>query len=115
MSEKLSRKEAIREFKERKVARGVFAVRCSASGHVWVDSSPNLNAAENSLWFCLRIGSHINKALQAEWETHGKDAFRYEVLETLSDDVSPLALKDLLKEKRRHCLAESGGRPLTNA
>jgi hypothetical protein len=44
---------------------------------VWVDSSLNLGAAENSLWFSLRIGKHMNQALQAEWETHSKAAFRY--------------------------------------
>ena len=115
MSEKISRKQAIREFKERKVSRGIFAVRCIATGTVWVDSSPNLGAAENSLWFCLRIGSHINKGLQAECDTHGKEAFRFEVLETLDDDVSALALGDLLKERRRHWLAELGARPVTNA
>jgi hypothetical protein len=115
MSEKLSRKEAIREFKERKVPRGIFAVRCAATGHVWVDSSPNLKAAENSLWFALRHGGHINKAVQAEWETHGKEAFQYEVLETLAEDVSPLGVRDLLKEKRRHWLAKCGAQPLTVA
>lgn len=115
MSEKQSRKEAIREFKERKVARGVFAVRCSATGDVWVDSSPNLNTAENSFWFCLRIGSHINKTLLAEFLAHGKEAFRFEVLETFDDDVSQLALGDMLKEKRRHWLAECGAKPLTVA
>jgi len=115
MSEKLSRKEAIREFKERKVARGVFAVRCSATGQVWVDSSPNLKAAENSFWFCLRIGSHINKALQAEFEVHGKEAFQFEILETFDEDVTALALGDLLKEKRRHWLAACGAKPLTVA
>src|SRR6266852_6304555 len=104
MGSNLARKEAIKEYKARKPKRGVFAVRCT-TGQVWVGSTPNLDAAQNSLWFCLRQGLHHSKALQAEWNTHDKDAFQYESLEKLDDDVSPIALNDLLKEKKRHWVA----------
>jgi hypothetical protein len=98
----MNRKEAIQAYKERKIPRGAFAVRCTASGRVWVGSSPNLDAARNGMWFSLRAGSPFNhKSLQAEWNEHGESAFEFEILETLKDDVSPLALSDLLKEKKR--------------
>src|SRR5712692_10597157 len=112
MESRAERKEAIKEYKTRKPARGVFAVRCTATGQIWVDATPNLDAAQNSLWFCLRQGLHHSKALQAEWNTHGKDAFQYEILETLDDDVSPIALNDLLKEKKRHWVAHFGAQAL---
>ncbi len=112
MSAKTSRREAAKEFKARKVPRGVFAVRCAATGKVWVDSSPNLDAWRNSAWFSLRHGSHFNKALQAEWNLHGADAFQFEVLEQLDEDVTALAVKDLLKEKKEHWLARLGAQPL---
>src|SRR5437879_1606835 len=41
-SSSMNKKEAIQEYKARKVARGVFVVRCTATGQAWVDSSPNL-------------------------------------------------------------------------
>ena len=62
MESKAARKEAIQKFKERKTALGVFAVRCTATGRVWVDSSRNLDAAKNGTWFGLRNGSHREKS-----------------------------------------------------
>jgi hypothetical protein len=112
MSANMARKEVIKEYKNRKVPRGVFAVRCTATGQVWVDSSPNLDAARNGLWFFLRHGNHHNKALQAEWNTHGDEAFQYEILEKLDDDLAPIGVSDLLKEKKRHWTAQLGAQTL---
>ena len=109
----MGRKEAIKEYKTRKVARGVFAVRCAATGHVWVDSSGNLDAAQNSVWFFLRHRYHQNKSLQAEWDAHGKEAFSYEVLEKLDEDVSAVGVSDLLREKKLHWVAQLGAQSLS--
>lgn len=108
----MNRKEAIKEFKARKVPRGIYAVRCNATGRVWVTSSPNLSAAKNSLWFTLKNRSGMNRDLQAEWNTHGAEAFEYQVLEQLDDDVAPLALGDLLKERKLHWIAELSAQAL---
>jgi hypothetical protein len=54
MLEKAAKKKAAREFKERKPAPGIFALRCRATDRAWVDSSPNLDAAQNSQFFQLR-------------------------------------------------------------
>jgi hypothetical protein len=112
MNSKTDRKEAVKAFKARKVARGVFAVRCTATGRVWVDSSPNLDASRNGVWFSLRHGGYFNRSLQAEWNAHGADAFQFEVLESLHDDVAPLAVKDLLKEKKREWVQRLGAQPM---
>jgi len=100
-----SRKDAVREYKERSPNRGAFAIRCLPTGRVWVGASPNLDAARNGAWFALRIGQHRDRALQDAWKAHGEDAFEYEVLDTLDDDVAPMAVSDLLKEKMRHWAA----------
>ena len=34
--DKTSRREAIRDYKEKKTRSGVYAVRCAQSGEVWV-------------------------------------------------------------------------------
>jgi hypothetical protein len=107
-----ARKQAIRDFKERKPNRGIFAVRCSATGLVWVGSSPNLGATRNRVWFGLRLGSHHNPSLQKEWNLHGEPAFQYEVLETLNDDVAAMGVSDLLKEKKGQWVARLGAQPL---
>jgi hypothetical protein len=110
MESKAERKAAAQKFKERKVALGVFAVRCTASGKVWVDASRNLGAAKNGTWFGLRSGGHRDKSLQAEWNAHGEDAFVFEILEELDEDAHPLAIMDLLKEKRNGWIARLGAR-----
>ena len=84
MIAKAERKEAARQFKERKPSPGVYALRCSTTGRAWVDSSPNLDAAQNSQFFQLRQRLHRNKELQAEWNAHGEASFRFEVLENPS-------------------------------
>jgi hypothetical protein len=106
------RKAAIRKFKERKPRVGVFAVRCSAAAQTWVGCAWNLDATKNRFWFCLRSGVHPNKSLQCEWNTCGEQAFQYEILEELEDDLSPLAITDLLKEKKHHWIAQLDALPL---
>ena len=112
MPSKESRKDAIRKFKERKSILGTYAVRCTATGHVWVGVSRNLDATKNGCWFTLRGGVHQNKSLQTEWNAYGKDAFEYDVLEALSDDVHPLNVAALLKEKKITWVARLCAEPL---
>jgi hypothetical protein len=101
MIAKAERKEAARQFKERKPSPGIYALRSSATGRTWVDSSPNLHAAENSVFFQLRQGLHRNQELQAEWNAQGEACFRFEVLETLPEDTAALNLRDLLRERKK--------------
>lgn len=97
------RRQAVRDFKERKTAAGVYAVRCGASGEVWVAGSRNIDSQQNSLWFGLRSGGHPNKAMQASWAAHGADAFAFEVLERIAaEDLTPLGLADRVKAREAH-------------
>ncbi|MBG1230844.1 GIY-YIG nuclease family protein [Aestuariivirga litoralis] len=95
------RKAMIAAYKERKSVRGVFAVVCSSTGEVWVGTSRNLAAQQNSLWFGLRLGSSPFKTLQAEWNQQGEREFRFEELDRLSDDFSELLQKDELKKRQQ--------------
>ena len=108
-----TRKDAIKAYKARAPNRGVFAIRCLASGRAWVGAALDLNAAKNRTWFALRQGQHRDRALQAEWNTHGEAAFQYDVLEKLKDDVVPMAVADLLKETLRDWAARLGA-PIVN-
>ncbi len=106
------KRELVREYKERKVRRGVFAVRCAPSGEVWVSASPNLEAQQNGLWFQLKLGgSHANPALKAAWKLHGEAAFSYEILAELSDEErSAYALKADLKALEEEWRAKLGAK-----
>lgn len=108
----VSRKEAIRKFKERKPAVGAYAIRCTATGRTWVGVSRNLDATRNGSWFGLRSGGFIDRELQAEWNRHGESAFEYEILERLEEDLLPLAIPDRLKEQKIRWLARMSALPL---
>jgi hypothetical protein len=107
-----SKKDAIRDYKERKQLQGVFAIRCDVSGEVWVASSPNLDAIQNREWFALRSGLHRNKAMQAAWNAHGDASFRFEIVEEVTDE-NPLLIPSLLKDREKHWRAELGAEPVT--
>jgi hypothetical protein len=96
----IDKKAAIRAYKERKPNRGVYAVRCVPTGQVWVGSSPTLDAARNRLSFALNMGKHDNRELVEAWKAHGEAAFSIEVLEKLDEDILPMSVNDLLKEKK---------------
>jgi hypothetical protein len=112
MQSKVSRKEAIREYKERKPLLGAYAVRCTANGNVWVGVSRNLDATRNGCWFCLRAGLHQERLLQEEWNAQGESVFQYEILDALEQEVNPLNVEDVLKEKRDEWVARLGAQPL---
>jgi len=100
------RKEAIRKYKERKIPRGIFVIRSTATGRCWVDSSPNLESPRNMNWSALRTGAHRNHDLQAEWTAHGEASFEFEIVEMLDEDIVEMAIRDTLKEKRREWAAK---------
>jgi hypothetical protein len=95
------KKEALREYKERKQSPGIFAVRCAATGQVWTGASPNLQTQQNGIWFQLKLGGYPNAALQSAWKQHGETAFAFETLEAIVDD-NPLLIRELLKERQKH-------------
>jgi len=100
-SSKAARRQIADDFKDRKVPRGIFAIRCAATGESWVGSSPNLDAAKNSLWFQLRGGLSRHQSLQQAWKLHGEDAFVLEILERFDDETPQLLLNDLLTARKK--------------
>jgi hypothetical protein len=98
---KASRRQIADEFKARKVPRGVYAIRCAATGEAWVGSSTNLAAVQNSQWFQLRGGLHRCTSLQQAWKHHTEQAFSLEVLEKFDEDISPLLLNEQLATKKK--------------
>lgn len=105
----LSRKEAIREFKERVTPQGIFAIRCLQTPQCWVGASRNLDAQQNGIWFQLNTGSYRHAELQAAWKQFGAEAFTFETLEELPQDVSPIVIADVLKERRSHWAQQLNG------
>jgi hypothetical protein len=101
MLDKAEKREAARQFKERKPAPGIYALRCLPTGRAWVETSPNLAAAQNGQYFQLRQNLHRNRDLQAAWNQHGEQSFAFEILEAIPEDTPTLNLRDLLKQRRQ--------------
>jgi hypothetical protein len=94
------RKEALRAYKERKPAMGAFAVRCAASGEVWVGDSRTVDTHANRLWFSLRLGNFPEVSLQEAWNRYGEAAFSYEVLALLTAEEAAITPQKKLVELR---------------
>ncbi|MCR4522059.1 MULTISPECIES: GIY-YIG nuclease family protein [Bosea] len=106
------RKAATAAYKERKSVAGIFAFHCEVAGLAWVGRAPDLATIENRLRFTLRHGSHRQRLMQAAWNAHGPEAFRFEALERLEDEDISYVLDRVLKERLAHWQAKLGAEAL---
>ena len=60
---------------------GIYLIRNKETGQVLVASSRNVHGAINRIRFELRLGSHSDRALQAQWDRIGPARFDFEVVE----------------------------------
>jgi len=104
-----SRREAVAAYKERKVEAGIYALRCLASGQLWIGKAPDLSTIRNRLWFTLRLGGNPHRSLQEAWTLHGADAFTFEVVECVKEEDLRFGRERALKKRLDHWLAEWGG------
>ena len=92
-----SRRELNREYTERVKPAGVYQVKNLANGKVLLGSSLNLEGPLNRHKFMLKIGSHLNKDLQKDWDELGAVKFVFEILEQVQVKDDPnFNLKDEL-------------------
>ncbi|MGY4156463.1 hypothetical protein ACVINW_002305 [Bradyrhizobium sp. USDA 4461] len=96
------RKQVIADYKKRASMAGVFAIRCRATGEVWVGQTLDLQKIHNRIWFTLRIGGHRNAELQRAWAAHGADNLTLDTLERIEDEELGYVRDTLLKERVRH-------------
>lgn len=76
---------------------GVFQIRNTANGKVFVDSSTNIPGKINRHTFSLSAGLHRSKELQKDWIEIGAAAFEFETLEPVEprDDANYNYVADL--------------------
>lgn len=96
---KMNRKEELKQlYKETKVDAGIFQIKNTKNQKIFIASTRNLKTI-NGQQFMLKMGSHINKSLQADWNEFGEDAFTIEVLEILKEkEDGYFDAKDALKK-----------------
>lgn len=101
MVDKSRRKELLQQYSERPPQDGVFALRNSTTGEVWIGVSRNLDTQHNGLWARLSNGVLINKDVQASWKAHGEAAFSYEIVERFTES-DPHVIERLRIERANH-------------
>jgi len=84
-----SRKEIHQAYKERVKPAGVFMIKNIANGKVLLGSSLNLEGPLNKHKFTLKIGGHLIRALQKDWDEFGPDNFVFEILEEVKVQDNP--------------------------
>jgi hypothetical protein len=82
----VDRKAAVAAYKERKTPWGIYAVRCNATGQVWIGRGLDLDKIENRLRFTLRLGGVRPASLQDAWNRHGEKCFAIETLERMEEE-----------------------------
>lgn len=85
----MDRKALIREYKASRRPMGVFQVRNTLTGKVYLGATADLPAMLNRQRAQLQMGAHPNRLLQADWRGHGAAAFAFEVLDTLTPADQP--------------------------
>ncbi|MBB3953697.1 GIY-YIG nuclease family protein [Novosphingobium sediminicola] len=104
-----SRRNAVAAYKDRKVEAGIYALRCAASGQLWIGKAPDLSTIKNRLWFTLRQGGNPHRSLQEAWTLHGAEAFTFEVVECMKEEDLRFGRDRALKGRLDHWLAIWGG------
>ena len=80
-----ARRVAARQARDAFPPMGIYAIRDRASGHQLLGASRNVHASLNRARFELRMGSHADRVLQAEWHRSGADGLAFEVLELVKE------------------------------
>jgi hypothetical protein len=101
-----ARKAAIAAYKERKSSAGVYAVRCTACGTVWVGQWLDVETIQTRIWFTLRQGTFPNLTLQDAWRSNGEAQISFEVLERIEEEATPYLLAAKLKDRADHWRAK---------
>jgi hypothetical protein len=116
-----TKKELIREYKDRRKTSGIYRIRNTASGRAYFGSSLDLDGVWNSHRFRLESGLHPSETLQRDWKELGPAGFVFEILETVKDadlDIprveEELALLEGIWIERLNASGETGYNTDTN-
>ncbi|MDH6169102.1 hypothetical protein M2282_004266 [Variovorax boronicumulans] len=84
-----TRRDLVRKYKETVRPAGVFVIRNTLDGRVYVAGSLDVEGAMNRARFELGLRSHRNKALLHDWIAHGAGHFSFEVIDRVKERDDP--------------------------
>jgi hypothetical protein len=73
-----------RTYKQNRPAMGIYQIRNTVNGRIYVGQAANLEGTRNSRLFQLKMGKIVfSRELQKDRDLHGADAFAFSVLEEI--------------------------------
>lgn len=93
------RREISKEYKERRLVGGVYAITNTTNGRYLIGHVADIGSLRNRFQFAVTTGSAVDPRLRNDWATYGAAAFQLDVLEELEQkqDQSQAAFMDDLK------------------
>ncbi|HMM20985.1 MAG TPA: GIY-YIG nuclease family protein [Selenomonadales bacterium] len=85
----MDRKEIKQDYKNNPPPLGIFQIQNAKNNKLLIGSTMDLTRVWNRHHFQLRMGCHVNQALQSDWSACGPEAFSFEVLETVNQEKVP--------------------------
>ena len=76
-------------YRQQAPALGIITLRHLPSGRLLLEASRNAPGALNRHRFELKLGSHRNATLLADWRRDGEAAFRGEIIDTVKVPDDP--------------------------
>ncbi len=77
----IKRRKLMAEFKQVKTYMGVYQIKNTVNGKIYIEGNPNIKNKWFTLSWTLNDGRFANSGLQNDWKQFGADAFEYQVLE----------------------------------
>jgi len=84
-----TRRALSRKYKETVRPAGVFVIRNTLNGRLYLAASLDVEGAMNRARFELGLRSHRNKALVRDWSLHGAANFSFEVIDRVKERDEP--------------------------
>ncbi|MEI8046764.1 MAG: GIY-YIG nuclease family protein [Bacteroidota bacterium] len=100
-----TKKENKNAYKLVKFRAGIFQIKNTNNGKIYLQASTDLDRGYNSDRFQLNAGLHPNKELQKDWNASGANAFEYSLVDELktAENVTNSEIKkDLLEFLELH-------------
>lgn len=86
----IDKKKLKQEYRNTIQEKGIFAIRNTTNGRVFLGGVLNLYNILERNKLRLNGGSHYNERLQKDWKEYGEESFTFEILEKLKlkDDTT---------------------------
>lgn len=85
----MNRKELTNKYKETVQPMGIYQIRNTINGKLFLGSAKDLRGIINSNKFQLKGGLHRNKELQKDFIEAGEERFAFEIVDSLQPGEDP--------------------------